>query len=69
MPEDMRARQCGHKVMHPDMEQARAVARKMHKRVKARFMSYHCPWCGAFHVGVDRSPEAARRRSERRAVA
>lgn len=59
-------RQCHGKVPLPSMERALSEAKRLHKKLKARFNAYVCPHCGAFHVGHDRSLAAAIRHSERK---
>ena len=58
-------RKCGRKIIYLDAEEAKTAARKMHKKFKARYSGYRCPYCNAWHVGRDRSREAGLRRSSR----
>jgi len=66
--DDIEKRQCGRKVMYPDIERARLAVKTMHKRHKAQFSAYHCNWCHYFHVGTLRSTAAAERREKRRSA-
>ena len=55
-------RQCRGKVGYASMPEAIQVAKLMHKRVKAKFNPYECPWCKRFHVGTHRSEHQRKRR-------
>lgn len=72
MPEDysyvdeQRKRRCVGKYKHLTLDSAKAQAKALHKKYKARYDAYQCPFCGHFHVGHNRSPEAIARRIERR---
>jgi hypothetical protein len=66
--DEIERRQCGHKLMYTEIEAKRA-AKAMHKRHKARFTAYPCPWCQHWHVGTVRSIEQAQRRTERQGLA
>jgi hypothetical protein len=57
----IKQRQCVGKLKFTEPE-ARREAKKMHKKVKLRYSAYLCPWCAAWHIGGQRSKEAARRR-------
>lgn len=56
-------RQCFQKYQHTEGAAIRE-AKRMHKKMKAKFNAYLCPHCGAWHVGRDRSWEAASRRGK-----
>ena len=58
-------RQCGHKHIHISEENACIEARRLHKLKKAHFVAYACPHCHGWHVGTDRSRQAAIRREAR----
>jgi hypothetical protein len=36
--------------------------------MKGQWCAYRCQFCGAWHIGRKRTPEAGMRRSERRAA-
>ena len=65
MKETFQDRQCTGKVKYFSKEEAKEGARALHKRIKARFSTYLCQFCPHWHVGRDRSPEAAIRRIEK----
>lgn len=61
------ARQCGSKKIQPDLQSAKAEAKRLTKLIAgAKHTAYECGWCGGFHVGRDRSPQAAKKRWERK---
>ena len=61
-------RQCKVKQRYLTKEEALARARSLHKSKKARYNVYECKFCGFFHVGMQRSQQAAIRRAERMAA-
>lgn len=62
-----RLRQCAHKIIYIDYEEASGKAKLMHKRHKAPFVAYRCQFCAGFHVGRVQTPGTALRRSQRKA--
>ncbi len=56
-------RQCVGKRGLISESEARDHARAMHKKFKAKFSAYECPWCGLWHTGTDRTPRQAQRRA------
>lgn len=64
----VKARQCMGKQRYLSLAEAELQARHMHKLKKARFSAYECQWCQRWHVGQNRSREAARRRESKRST-
>lgn len=62
---DVEARSCGHKRKLESAEEARRVAKTMHRKHKRRYNTYLCTFCGFWHIGSQRSREAALRREDR----
>lgn len=58
-----RQRQCVGKRGYLDPTEAKAQAKAMHKKFKAKFSAYECQWCNLYHVGTDRSTAQAQRRA------
>ena len=56
-------RQCKGKIGHVAEDEARRAAKLMHKRYKAKFSAYSCPWCKMWHVGTQRSQRQAAERN------
>ncbi len=48
-------RQCVGKRGYLDPSEAKHHAKLMHKKYKAKFAAYECPWCGLHHVGTNRT--------------
>lgn len=61
-----RQRQCVGKRGYLNPSEAKDHAKAMHKKYKARFSAYECPWCSRWHVGTDRT---TRQQERRRAAA
>lgn len=55
-------RQCRGKVPYLNLKTAEAEAKRMHKRMKAKFNAYVCPHCQQFHVGTNRTLRQAWKR-------
>lgn len=58
-----RQRQCIGKIGYLDPSEAKDHAKKMHKKFKAKFSAYSCPFCGRYHVGTDRTTRQKQRRA------
>jgi hypothetical protein len=48
-------RQCGQKFPHPDRASAHRESVRLEQVERAKFNSYHCECCGAWHVGHKRN--------------
>lgn len=57
---------CQGKVKYFTEKDAKVAAKYLHKKRKARFNVYSCGFCGARHIGTDRSPRQGELRSMRR---
>lgn len=59
-------RQCARKVLLPDADIALMAAKRMMRKVKgSQFNAYKCPHCNGWHIGRERSQQAADRRARR----
>ena len=47
-------RHCGQKVRHADRASAERESVRLERVEKAKFNSYHCECCGAWHIGHKR---------------
>jgi len=63
MRPDSEQRVCRRKQIHINLENAQVEAKRMHKKHKAKYVAYQCVFCSGFHVGTDRSQQAAQRRA------
>lgn len=61
------AESCAGKIRHPDTASAYAQVKSLLKSGKGRLKSYHCRFCGGWHVG--HLPKSAKTRPRRFASA